>query len=488
MSSPLTHLTDFSDRISPMLVKELRQGMRAKTFIVVFLALQMFLAVMLFSAGASSTSDQVGSVISSIIFTFFSIAVLIIQPLRGTSALASEVKGNTIDMMVLTRLSAWRIVFGKWVAIVSQSALLLTTIIPYLILRYFFGGMNLVVEMTALFLIFLTSMALTGVTVGLSGCTSIIIRSLLPIIGLLMLTYTLLVASIMGGIRGSGGPMVFLSLDSTESRIGVAAYIASIVYLGYTFLSMGASLIAPSAENHAFPRRLVAILILIFLLGMSVFDKIDIEVLITSVAIVVVPSIVVALTESSILVPTVCKPFVKRGVIGRTLGRIFYPTWDSGVIYAIMISLLGLLCVFSPDILNHMRPSFRYDSEGSVVLFSLLGSLFFPAVWQTFFFRGENQRLAHYMLLQLGSFVMLLILSILAESMRSGGFLWVFAWHPLAFIAMLSERSTSRETILAGVVVVDMIMFFTLLMRASMEIKRSASVIKETRDNLETNG
>ena len=40
MSTPVTHLSDFPDRISPMLVKELRQGMRAKTFIVLFLALQ----------------------------------------------------------------------------------------------------------------------------------------------------------------------------------------------------------------------------------------------------------------------------------------------------------------------------------------------------------------------------------------------------------------------------------------------------------------
>ncbi len=33
-------LADFSDRLSPMLVKELRQGLRAKTFVIVFLLLQ----------------------------------------------------------------------------------------------------------------------------------------------------------------------------------------------------------------------------------------------------------------------------------------------------------------------------------------------------------------------------------------------------------------------------------------------------------------
>jgi hypothetical protein len=488
MSSPLTHLTDFSDRISPMLVKELRQGMRAKTFIVVFLSLQVFLAVMLFSAGAASTSDQVGSVISSIIFTFFSIAVLIIQPMRGTSALSTEVKGNTIDMMALTRLSAWRIVFGKWVAIVSQSALLLTTIIPYLILRYFFGGMNLVTEMTFLILIFLTSMGLTAITVGLSGCTSVIIRLLLPVIGLVMLAWTLLVASISRAFRHSGGPLDFLSLDSTESRIGVAVYIATVVYLGYTMLSMGASLIAPAAENHAFPRRLLAALLVFLLLGLSVFDMMPFDALLICVSIVVVPSVVVALTDSSMLVPTVCKPFVRRGIIGRGLGWLFYPTWESGVIHAILISLLGLVTIISPEILNHTGHTIYNDAEEWVVLFALLGSLFFPSVWQAFIFRGENQRLSHYMLIQVGAFVMLGVLAILADSMNSGGFLWAFAWNPLAFLAMLSERSTSRETIAAGVIVVDMIMFLILIIRAGMEIKRCSSIIQETRDNLETNG
>jgi hypothetical protein len=188
------------------------------------------------------------------------------------------------------------------------------------------------------------------------------------------------------------------------------------------------------------------------------------------------------------LVPTVCKPFVKRGVIGRALGWFFYPSWDSGVLYSIMISLLGLVIAFSPEFLNHTGHMGYGNTEDWVVLFSLLGSLFFPAVWQAFFFRSENQRLAHYLLLQLGSFVMLGVLSILANSMNSGGFLWIFAWHPLAFIAMLSERSSSREVILAAVIVVDIAMFLILLVRAGMEIKRSASIIQETRDNLETNG
>jgi ABC-type transport system involved in multi-copper enzyme maturation permease subunit len=154
MSSPLTLLADFPDRLSPMLVKELRQGMRARGFIVLFLAFQGVLAFMLLTVSINSSDNSAGATASGMIFALFGIASLMVQPMRGVNALSGEITGNTIEMMALTRLTASRIVFGKWFAIVSQTALILITIIPYLILRYFLGGMVLVGELVFLTLMF----------------------------------------------------------------------------------------------------------------------------------------------------------------------------------------------------------------------------------------------------------------------------------------------------------------------------------------------
>jgi hypothetical protein len=482
MSSPVTFLTDFSDRISPMLVKELRQGMRAKTFIAVFLSLQIFLGVMLFSAGAASSSDQVGSMISGIIFTFFSIAVLIVQPLRGTSALAAEVKGNTIDMMVLTRLSAWRIVFGKWVAIVGQSALLFATIIPYLILRYFFGGMNLFGEMVCIILLFLTSMALTAVTVGLSGCNSVIIRSLVPIFGLPILLWTFAVMFLFRGFRGSGEFMDMFTLDSTESRVGVAAYVIAITYLGGSMLSLGASLIAPAAENHAVVRRLVALTALLVLVPLGIYGQIDEGLIALLISVICVPAIIIALTESAPLVQTVCKPFVKRGLPGKAIGWFLYPCWSSGVLFAMLLGILGTFGFLAP------RPGVSWDIEETAVLLSMLGGLFFPAVWQVFLFRGEGQRVAHYLMLLVGSFVLLGVFMALADSMNSGSFLWFFAWNPLVFTAMIAESRIDDEIVLIGVIAVDLVVFAILLASTVLELKRYAPVIREAEEALKDAG
>jgi ABC-type transport system involved in multi-copper enzyme maturation permease subunit len=483
MSSPVTFLTDFSDRISPMLVKELRQGMRAKTFIAVFLSLQIFLAVMLFSAGAASTSDHVGSVISGIIFTFFAVAVVVVQPLRGTSALSSEVKGNTIDMMVLTRLSAWRIVFGKWVAIVGQSALLFSTIIPYLILRYFFGGMNLFGEMTCMILLFLTSMALTAVTVGLSGCASVIVRSLIPVFGLPVLLWILAVMFLFSGFRNSSEIMEVFTLDSTESRIGVAAYVLGITYLGGSMLSLGASLIAPAAENHAIVRRLIALAALLVLIPLGFVEEIDSEIQALFVAVIAVPAIVIALTDSAPLVSTVCKPFVKRGPIGKAAGWLLYPCWPSGILFAILLGLVAIFTIFTRGVFPNTGRTWGDDE--AIVILSLFGGLLFPSVWQVFLFRGEGQRVAHYLLLLAGSVVVMFVLLALADSMNSGVFLWFFAWNPLAFIPMLEESHISNDILLIAVIIVDLALLMLLTVKALLEIRKAAPVIQETEASLQ---
>jgi hypothetical protein len=485
MATPIQFLTDFPDRISPMLVKELRQGMRAKTFIAVFLSLQIFLGVMLLSASLASSSDQVGDLISGIIFTFFAIAVILVQPLRGTSALSSEVKGNTIDMMVLTRLSAWRIVTGKWVAIVGQSALLFSTIIPYLILRYFFGGMNLVGEIVCIILIFMTSMALTAMTVGLSGCSSVIIRSVGPLLGIPALIWM-----VAEGYREfhNSGLIEFLSLDSEESKYVVAAYVAGIAYVGASFLSLGASLIAPAAENHAIVRRVFALLVLLVIPCIGFLTSFNEPMLVLMTAIVAGPAIIIALTESSPLVSTVCKPFVRRGAIGRALGLILYPCWSSGALYAMLISLisfLGIGITFDQFSSSGLDFNSRMGIEEWIVVMSLSGGLFFPSVWQVFLFRGDGQRVAHYLLLLLGSFIVLAVFMALADSMGSGNFLWFFVWNPLTFLAMMEEDRINREVILVGVCIVNLVIFGILFTRALMELKQYLPVFREAESTLE---
>ena len=469
----ISHLTDFHDRISPMLVKELRQGLRAKTFIAVFLSLQAFLGIMLLSASASSTSSHAGGVVSSMIFTFFAIAVLLVQPLRGVTALSSEIKGNTIDMMVLTRLSAWRIVFGKWVAIVSQSALILSTIIPYLILRYFFGGMNLVGEIVLLAMLFLTSMALTAVTVGLSGSSSVIIRGIIPLFGTPML-----LIGVIGVLFDNGGREIteICSLDTRDSWIAVSIYVLCILYLGGSALSLGASLIAPAAENHSTLRRLIALGAVVLMIPVTRYSTLNEYLLWGLIGIIATPAILIALTESTLLVPTVCQPFVKRGSLGKAAGIVLYPGLASGIFFTVL--LIGVALVASS-----LHPTASYDLEACAVALSCLGTLLLPAVLQVFFFRGEGQRVANYLLLMIGSGVLTGILAALTEAMSNRDFLWLFIWNPLVITVMTDSSHFNDTDLFFAAIAMDSIMITILLVSAFSMQKANREVIRSAEND-----
>jgi len=457
-----------------MLVKELRQGLRARSFIGVFLALQIILGVILLSASAAATSDQAGSTISNIIFTFFSIAVLVVQPMRGITTLSSEIKDNTIDMMVMTRLSAWRIVTGKWSAIVSQSALILITIVPYLILRYFFGGMNLLGEIVMLALIFITSSALTAITVGLSASGSVFLRSIVPMFSLPVGSYILLMFLMFGFGRGSS-LADFCALDSDASRITISIYIASCLYIGFFFLAAGTSLIAPYAENHSTLRRLIALGVTCITVVLCSIYVTDPDFLPYFLALVLAPAFALSLTEFGPLVPPTYRKFSRFGMIGKIGGLFLFPGWPSGVFFCSLLTLVAAIPYY------FVTSSYGYSTDENIIIaLGCLGTLLFPALIINLFKMKGPARVSNYILLGAASCILALVLLGVAESMSNPGFLWLFVWLPPVALAMLETRIDDQE-IFAAILIVDVVLFAALQV---MALRNFLASIRENQQSL----
>jgi len=447
---PTAHLNDFSDRLSPMLVKELRQGLRARTFIAVFLSLQALLALILLSAAGAASYDSAGMTITRIIFLFFSLAVLVIQPLRGIGAVASEIKACTIDLMVLTRLSAWRIVFGKWIALVSQSALLLTAIVPYLILRYFFGEMELVGELLLLGCVFLCSMLLTAVTVGLSASPSLIIRGILPILGAPVLFFMIVGFCLSGGIEDF---IDFFTFTDPDAPLVLGSCLALGLFIAWSSIDFGAGLIAPLAENRSTVRRLAALAFAGAWLIACLW--VDDAWMLVALAIFLTPSIATAVTEPSMLLPVVCSKFTRFGPIGRLAGRLLYPGW----------------------------PFVDADVEGNVLLSSWFGTLIFPALCILPFEKKLRNLFAIYGLIVVASFLFTLILALLADAMNEEGFLWVFSWLPATHILIAEEGVASDDAVLAGSIIWNGLMLLALVIASMIHqpqiLKAEQTAIRE---------
>lgn len=463
-------LTDFPDRLSPMLVKELRQGMRTKAFVGLFLTLQIILCVILLSAGAAASSDEAGEKISSTIFTMFSIAVLIIQPMRGITALSSEVKGNTIDMMVLTRLSAWRIVTGKWASIVSQSALLLVTIIPYLILRYFFGGMNLIGEIVLLAVLFLSSAALTAVAVGLSASSSVILRTLLLL--------ALPIAAFFPMYRGlrSSGLYTYFALDTEQSRIFLSIYLAACAYLGFFMLSIGTSLIAPYAENHSTLRRLISLVVTIIaaVLGSMSFN--DPDALPFFLTLVLLPVFAISLSEFAPLAAPTYRKFSKRGPLGQLAGLFLFPGWASGFFFCLVLIAISAF----PFLLN--QPSYG-GQDHFIYGLACLAGLLFPAVIINVFRINGPQRVSNYVVILIGSIVLSSVLAGITNSLSNENLLWLFCWIPPTLMFLEERGRSSDDKVMYASMVICIIYLGTLLLRAIHAYRKSIMDIRAHSDS-----
>jgi ABC-type transport system involved in multi-copper enzyme maturation permease subunit len=472
----LTHLTDFSDKLSPMLVKELRQGMRARSFTMLFLVFQGLLAVIMLTAGASFEFEGAGTVASSIIFTMFSIAVLFIQPMRGVNALSSEITGNTIEMMVLTRLSAWRIVFGKWIAIVSQSALILTTIIPYLILRYFFGGMVLIGELVFLGLIFLTSMALTAVMVGFSA-TTVRIARVLPIFGVIILAQ-IVPSYLYRGRFGSG--MGYFSLSDWDSIIGIGCYLVFIAYVGWCALSHGTSAIAPAAENHSTIRRLIALGLTLVAVGIGVFQELDPRPLASILAIILVPALLTALTESPVILPPICKPFLKRGMPGRIAAAFLLPGWPTGAFYTALVAAISLVGIGYAMFINTINP------EVAIVCLSFLGSVLLPALLAALFTKEESKRFTNFMIFLVASICVAVAAMIFTGINSNEPALWLLIWNPPVVLFMMGTSKFDNHTLLMAIALVDSAIFLALLGTALKAYGEYQRVFVEAKESLVT--
>jgi hypothetical protein len=339
-------MADFHDRISPMLVKELRQGLRAKTFVSAFIGLHGLITFMMLMAVASDTSNP-GSLISGIIIGFYSFIALLIQPLRNVGCLHTEIKQNTLEALQLTRLGAWGIVMGKWCSSVSQTLLTVISIIPYLILRYFLGGMEMANELMIIFTITMVSIFITSIIIGVSASPLVLIRRLLPlgwIFSLLFFSTGLLSTS-------RSLTRMFSGASPSDSLIGIGIFMLLGCYLSYFALSLAASAVGTMAENYSRGRRIITSVTLLICGGITWYQKSLVEPAVIGLILItiVTPFLALTLSEPLQLLPLHCRKAMSKGIPGKWFHRLFYPGWVSGTPWVLAVILLANGIFFLTD-------------------------------------------------------------------------------------------------------------------------------------------
>ncbi len=456
---------DFPSWLPPMLVRELRQGVQSGVFAWTFIGIQaaMF-ALMTWALG--SFGGALGAVPSREFSTLFwlaiAAAIVVVVPLRGLTSVSGERLGNNLDLVRLSRLSATRIILGKWLAIAGQGLLVATALLPYLVLRYFLGGVDIINDLEAFAWLAVTSLVVAAAALALSTqplwmrigtCLLAAMASLLPVVELLE-----------DGMRGR---RMFGSMN-VASMLGIVACIA--IYT-VAFLEYAAARIAPPAENHAGRKRVMAVGIAGAWAIMGILatrEATGFTMLVT--APLVLCFTIESLLEKPVAIAALYRPFRQWGPAGRAAAAVFTPGWATALPFVGIVSGFCSLgwCAWlgwnggdGDDVVIGFTVA---SLIVSAVFFPLPFLVYFPRVRAKFFF---------YALVQLVCFLVFVYLSAVAPSrgMQSwrdwGG--WVFALpFPLAALPAYLRLISRGDLVGYSPVFIITSMFTTMVVLGSV--------------------
>jgi ABC-type transport system involved in multi-copper enzyme maturation permease subunit len=167
---------DFPDALGAMLVKELRQGIRSNRFAVPFLGVHaiMLLAFafdvrFLRENGVSNDSIRDGFG-SQLAFWWAAVGLLVvIMPITALDSLTAEQENRSGELLCLAGLTRWRVILGKWTTHCVLAGLTAVTMLPYLLVRYFLGGMDLLLTSAICVSVLALNGAANALAIGISG-------------------------------------------------------------------------------------------------------------------------------------------------------------------------------------------------------------------------------------------------------------------------------------------------------------------------------
>jgi hypothetical protein len=428
---------DFSDWLSPILVKELRQGLKSRAFVATFIVVQVVMILLVgmelltFAGGGGRGALDT---FDGFFWAFVWLPLLVMMPARGLTTVSEEMKANTLDLVQLTRLTAFRIVLGKWIALVSQTLLLVAAILPYAVLRYFFGEVDVVDDVRNIAVLLMVSVCLTAGAIALSS-VNLAVRIIVLVVLLPMLVTGIIPMMFM---RAMGGSSSFGSMfDFT--------WMGPVFMTVYTYLMLeiAAARIAPLSENHAAPKRLLALALGAGgILVAALFDEDKAMVWVSASSLACGWVILEALCERTVPVPSLYHSFARRGALGRLMGRVLYPGWASGLLFFGLLMLM-LAAVFAIAMSTHASAPAEEFSAKATLMFPIACTAVVAPVAVLLFFPRVRQPMWLYVLVQAICALLFLIASIIQGSTHSmelgDAFRWLAPFPTSALFALFNE-------------------------------------------------
>lgn len=135
--------------LNPVLVREAKvrmRGSRAPGMIALYVGVMGLLLLgmlRMMNITNSGFSPEIGAILFAFLAVVQMVLLLVAAPGLTGASLAGERERQTLDLLLVTRLSAFEVVFGKLMAALGFAVLLLVASLPLYGVLFLFGGVSL---------------------------------------------------------------------------------------------------------------------------------------------------------------------------------------------------------------------------------------------------------------------------------------------------------------------------------------------------------
>jgi hypothetical protein len=227
-------LERIGDRLNPILVKETRQALKSRQFLITF-ALLLFLGwgwsiLGIATIGPAASIGTSGAEMFMGYFGILAFPLLIVVPFGAFRSLAAEQETRTYELLSITALGTRQIVAGKLGSAVLQMSVYLSAVSPCLGFTYLLRGIDMLTILYMLCGLILASLGLSAIGLLMATITPKKHFQVIPMVASMLGFFLCFYLSIVGAYAffWEGGPRMFTEWEfwavSAAVLTGFAAY------------------------------------------------------------------------------------------------------------------------------------------------------------------------------------------------------------------------------------------------------------------------
>lgn len=162
-------LSRLSDRLNPILVREVQQAIKGRVFpltILVALAVSVVIATVVAADYLDGDGEGDGRRAFDAGFATLVPLIVFIVPMQAYNSMRTELRGGIVEQLLLTRLGPSQVLWGKLQAAMVQFVLYVSVLSPLLATSYLLRGVDLPTIGVSLVLAFVFCMTATAFTIS----------------------------------------------------------------------------------------------------------------------------------------------------------------------------------------------------------------------------------------------------------------------------------------------------------------------------------